>query len=385
MIHVIREELPSFDPDPGRTRTKIGEWWVEWSGTEPTPQEVSDYLKPLEQINSDAAARADRLRQKMRELADKTPSRATNNAMKYDAVNFCPDRPFRSETQKNQFETENYCLSLNGAITLHLKRCYLDQLLGVTPVDQRQVRKWYLYCAHLNSLYLLLDAFAMQGLSIAYFNLEEITTQNTDVVSQHGIGIGPRSNHKLITSPDEQRVLIPDEMLNWVNQAFEKSTTDFECIYVISELAKSLAAYKSADFATSFVLAWFMIERFVDACWERYLERENEELEKGRQRIAGERMKNLKAYTVSVKSQILELGREISLDQLTVLDKLRQKRNAIVHPRKAQGEKVAFQADAKNCQDAFNLLEYFVSKDFGIALAFNTSYSCMGVFDQSGS
>src|SRR5688572_9009088 len=101
MIHVVRAALPRFDPDPGHIRTKIGEWWVEWSGTEPTYQEVFDFhVVPQQRMQAEADGRAKNLRDKMAELATKSPSKAINGSMQYDAVSFWPDRSFHSATGK---------------------------------------------------------------------------------------------------------------------------------------------------------------------------------------------------------------------------------------------------------------------------------------------
>lgn len=106
--------------------------------------------------------------------------------MKYDAVSFVPDRPYHSGTGKTEFDNDKYCLDLDGALTLHLKKVYLDSLLGDTPSEVRQIRKWFFYTTHLNCLYLLLDSFVLDKLLVAYFSIEEITTQNVNVVSGPG-------------------------------------------------------------------------------------------------------------------------------------------------------------------------------------------------------
>lgn len=60
MIHNTRTGDPQI-PDPGRTVTKIGSFYVEWSGVEPTAQEVLTYttptiLRPLLNIIADLNA-----------------------------------------------------------------------------------------------------------------------------------------------------------------------------------------------------------------------------------------------------------------------------------------------------------------------------------------
>lgn len=298
--------------------------------------------------------------------------------MKYDAISFVPQRPFRPEADASEFETDSYCLSLDSAITLHLKAGYLNGLLGDTPPEQIQIRKWYFYSSHLNCLYLLLDSFVVRDLKVAYFNLEEVTTQNADVVSGQGVAISPHSHRRVSPVFPEQQLNVPVELLRLVNQAFVDLTSEFERVYVISELAKSLAAYKSADFTTSLVLAWFLLERFIEGIWIRYLESENRELEQGQKRVNADRRKVLndpRSYPISVKLQMLELAQKISFKQFSELDLLRNKRNEIVHPKKSGSDSSAAQGDPVSCGLAFELLRQFLEAEFALRITLNRSYS----------
>src|SRR3990167_6769233 len=140
--------------------------------------------------------------------------------MKYDAVSFSPDRRFRPETRGKEFDGDRYCLNLDGTVTLHLKSDYLNQLLGDTAPDRRQLRKWYFYTIHLNCLYLLLDSFVVRELKLGYFDLEEITTKNADVLSGHGVSISPRSHRTLIAPQLDQELVVPDTVISAVEEAF---------------------------------------------------------------------------------------------------------------------------------------------------------------------
>ena len=305
--------------------------------------------------------------------------------MKYDVVSFIPDRGFRPETRGREFETDHYCLSLDGALTLYLKADYLNRLLGDTPPKRRQIRKWYFYTAHLNCLYLLLDSLVVRDLQVAYFDLEEITTKNADVVSANGVSISPRSHQTLRAPLPEEQFVVPNEVVHAVGDAFLVATREVERIYVLSELAKSLASYKSADFTTSLVLSWFLIERFIEAAWARHLDQENLELENGERRINAKRRQTLndhRSYPVAVKLQTLELAKKISFDRFSELDLLRRKRNDIVHPRRSQDEGMEAHADAESCGKAFALLEQLIEAELSLRLALNTSYSHIGVFDR---
>jgi len=95
------------------------------------------------------------------------------------------------------FEIDKYCLSFDGAITLHLKPGYLDDLFSYTLSKRHLIRKWHFYTPHLNSLYLPLGSFTLTELKLAYFNLEEVTTQNTNMVPEHRISVSERSHHTI--------------------------------------------------------------------------------------------------------------------------------------------------------------------------------------------
>ena len=73
MIHTIRGRELSSPPDPGQTRSKIAGVWVDWSGTEPAPNEVAELTRPRRQ--RPLAAIADDIRrlngQERAELIDK--------------------------------------------------------------------------------------------------------------------------------------------------------------------------------------------------------------------------------------------------------------------------------------------------------------------------
>jgi len=294
--------------------------------------------------------------------------------MKYDAVSFVPDRPFQVKEGRAEFEDDNYCLKFDQAITLHLKQSYLDNLWGNLPAEQRPMRRWYFYTVHLNCLYLFLDSIVMRELKIAYFSIQEVTTQNADVISKGGMSISPLSNRPPIGHSHPQVLTIPKEVLELVNHSFRTIISEFERLYVLSETTKSLASYKSAAFTTSFVLCWFLLERFVESRWDSFLETENHQLDNGMKRINADRKKTLKdsrSYPVSVKLQILELAGKLSFGQFSDLDLLRAKRNDIVHPPKGTKENVPILGDPENCVKAFQLLQQFLESDFDLSLPLN--------------
>jgi len=305
--------------------------------------------------------------------------------MKYDAVSFVPDPPFQAMGGSAEFEDDNYCLRFGQEITLHLKQAYLDNLWGDLPETEKQIRRWYFYTAHLNCLYLLLDCIVVRELKRAYFSIQEVTTLNADVLSERGMSISPRSNRPSIGHLPPMVLDIPKNLLEMVNHSFGTLTSKFERLYVLSETTKSLASYKSGDFTTSFVLCWFLLERFIESRWASYLEEENRELAHEQKRINEKRKKTLKdprSYPVSVKLQILELAGRLSFDQFLDLDLLRGKRNDIVHPPMDTMRNVSILGSPENCGKAFQLLQQFLESDFDLSLSFNTSYSFVGVYNR---
>ena len=217
------------------------------------------------------------------------------------------------------------------------------------------------------------------------FRAEAGTTEFEDVVSGTGVSISPHSHRSLVAPSHEQPLIVTKRILELINRSFCTATSDYERIYVLSEATKSVAAYKSADFTTSFVLGWFLLERFVESRWASYLEVENRELDHGQKRINAERRKSLndaRSYPVSVKLQFLELAGKLSFRQFSDLDLLRGKRNEIVHPKKTQNGGIAGKGDPQICTKAFELLQEFLESDFGLHITFNTSYSHLGVFDR---
>lgn len=306
--------------------------------------------------------------------------------MKYDAVSFSPYPAFCSETGKVEFESNKHCLSLDKGITLHLKKNYLDFLFGDSLPEDRQILKWYFYTTHLNCLYLLLDSFVMEKLKIAHFTIEEVTTQNIAVVSKPG-SISRLKPFAETFRPDAlpRPLKIRKDILELINESFSKTMTHFEKVYVLSEAAKSIASFKSADFTTSFVLSWFLIERFLQSRWESYLEVKNKDLDHGQKRINADRKKTLndsRSFPVSVKLQILELAGELPFEQFLDLDSLRGKRNDIVHPPKGIKKDLTAKVTSGNCVKAFELLKQFIASDFELCVNFSTSYSMMGVYER---
>lgn len=299
--------------------------------------------------------------------------------MKFDAISYSPSLPFRGEPGVGEFETDIYCLRFDRAITLHLKAPYLKRLLGRVPENQYQMRRWHFYTAHLNCLYLLLDCHVLKDLKVGYFQLEEVTRRNANVVSQYGISIAPQSHHQTVVTEDGLHV--PSGTLESVNRDYAALTNDFDHIHVLSELTKSLSAYKSGDFTTSFVLAWFLLERFIESAWTSYLQSQDRDLSGGRKRMNAQRravFANPNAYPVSVKLQILELSGALSFDHFSELDTLRDRRNSIIHSRRRSG----ISNDDDSCKRALELIERFIKSVYGLPLALNRGYSYIMAFDR---
>ena len=128
------------------------------------------------------------------------------------------------------------------------------------------------------------------------------------------------------------------------------------------------------------MLAWFVIERFVDKVWDTLLTTRNQTT--GLKRINSKRRDTLRKYPVSIKLHILELEGAISFDQFGILDRLRRKRNDIAHTGAVTLDDIGREADHKSCGEAFSALSDFVETHFKITIRMNTSFSLSGVYQR---
>ena len=88
--------------------------------------------------------------------------------------------------------------------------------------------------------------------------------------------------------------------------------------------AQSFTHHAQGEYLASFILAWTIVENYIDSLWEQFLSSKE---------IRGDRKNNLtgRDWTVNHKLQTLNLAGVVKNDNFHTLDVLRKKRNDFVH------------------------------------------------------
>jgi len=143
-----------------------------------------------------------------------------------------------------------------------------------------------------------------------------------------------------------------------------------ELISLLSQFTKSIYEFGLANYDTSLVLSWFIIERIVQEKWERWIHSSNTSNPDGTKRINNDRFKTLtgRDYPISVVSNILELSNIIPFDLYKKVDKLRRDRNLIVHP----DDRHKIQAD--DCRLAFEVVTDLLEEKLGFRIKLNLNF-----------
>ncbi|BAY07519.1 hypothetical protein [Calothrix sp. NIES-2098] len=256
--------------------------------------------------------------------------------------------------------------------------------------------EWSKYIHYLNCIYLLLDSCLLKT-GIKYFEISEISSKDIfgiafDNGEELGMKISPSAivfqavrRFPLLCNCTNiffrfQRKELPESVFNLLNSNFSTVYSNQKIVKVLAEVTKSLSEYKIANYPTSLVLSWFIIESFVSNLCSNFLESKNqnvtyindEGIEINCKRINSERKAFLigRDYTISTILNILEISGLIEFNTFKKIDKIRQMRNKIVHadPKSPNNydEKLR-----KNCQDAFEIITHFIEKEVGIVLAIN--------------
>jgi len=101
-------------------------------------------------------------------------------------------------------------------------------------------------------------------------------------------------------------------------------------------LAQSYGQFKMGNNSVALILAWFVIETYINEMWNWILENTNRTYPGGQRRINSDRMKDLKKgqnYSASTRANTLELMGVIAFDMFENIDKVRLARNKVVHRR----------------------------------------------------
>jgi len=143
-----------------------------------------------------------------------------------------------------------------------------------------------------------------------------------------------------------------------------------ELISLLSQFTKSIYEFSLANYDTSLVLSWFIIERIVQEKWERWINSSNSTYPDGTKRINKDRFETLtgRDYPISVVSNILELSNIIPFNLFKNVDKLRHYRNNIVHC----DDRYKIQAD--DCRLAFEVVIDLLEEKLGFRLSLNLNF-----------
>jgi hypothetical protein len=98
----------------------------------------------------------------------------------------------------------------------------------------------------------------------------------------------------------------------------------------LAMFAKALSEFNGANYATSIVLCWFLLERTLNERYKAYLDAK---AVSGRHYIDGKRKKFLtgRDFTAAIVTQVLALEGAIDAEELHHLNMIRKQRNGIAH------------------------------------------------------
>lgn len=286
-----------------------------------------------------------------------------------------------------EFKKEDYGVSIckDGMIMLSKN----------IPEEVELEEKWKNYLEILNAIYLLFESSFLKQQRTAYFEVSEITNkdafgitfENGQMKSQSVPAFSYAEKYvmgrflsqydvsdktwfyfdKRLSDRFEVDEKIKDE-LDVVLDVLFKSENKMS-IKILSDLTKSISEYKILNYDTALVLAWFIIEKYINLLWEDFLASDNEN-------IYAERVKAFKdnrTYTVAIKLDVLQFNEHISLEEYKKITQLRKIRNDIVHVNNKNN------CDGKSCAIAFEIIKGFIKKEMLIDLEINTGYSLNGI------
>ena len=268
---------------------------------------------------------------------------------------------------------------LNRTIGNLVVRVYFDGLIELRRTDLEdalnpkdhflesgvQTRSYSIYMRLFNALCVCFDIGSMEVEHGSAFHIEELTVR--DVCRNSYVDGGFRSGSIAANSVSgyyqlgrfqdsyrrgrpleddtrfQQRRRAPVRCLAAGLKHFEKICLDDDLLDQMATFAKALSDFNSANYSTSIVLCWFLLERSLHERYKRFLDQkadsQNHIIDKTRKEFLTGR-----DFTASIISQLLELGQAISPAELQHLDEIRKFRNNIAHglrkklPQRKDGE-----------------------------------------------
>jgi hypothetical protein len=133
-------------------------------------------------------------------------------------------------------------------------------------------------------------------------------------------------------------------------------------------------AYQEHDYPLATVLAWTVCEALLNAQWKNYLDKRRQRQEGGQSTIAINRPRRdfltSAEITASIKSEVLELAGELSLETYNAIKPARSARNKWLHELK--------EPSGKSAARALQAAQLFIDDIFGFGLQLSTSRKITG-------
>jgi hypothetical protein len=230
------------------------------------------------------------------------------------------------------------------------------------------------------------DAFRVGDGGLGGGSKNSLST-NVRLLSTYGIGLPVEIDFRIL-----QRFVncIPVSVFDEVVVEFEKVRDDYDRVKVLSQIMVVVGSYQLLNFTASLIQAWFVIEYFVNVYWFNFLK--DHQMGFG----ADGQWKNSKAhaffsgkdFTASIMSQMLDFGGCIDHDIFNKIDKVRKKRNQIVHssemvgrftdglkkrPTKQQSDDGMVVTDL-DCGNAFDVICYFLKELYEVDLRISKGF-----------
>ena len=162
------------------------------------------------------------------------------------------------------------------------------------------------------------------------------------------------------------KIQVPKRVFNKLNSSLSKIYSNQSYIKKLSVYAKSLSEYQRKNYSNSLILSWFIIEPYLYAEWEKFLDSKNKTNEDESKRINKTRkeyLMNGSQYPISVISNMLELFDVLEFKNFTIIDQVRKNRNRIVH----QDE--LYDCKLEDCKKAIDITREILEKEMRIDLS----------------
>lgn len=240
----------------------------------------------------------------------------------------------------------------DGMILLQIRNIYNNRPSLDVPDWSTVVAWWGTYLEYLNCLYLLLNSSVIETVKVAYFEIIELTHKDIILVKLENGKFISWSEGEIARYHSYDRLaflcgmqpslhahffnrkVLPNEVFKNLVHKASVVFTQRQLVSQLATITKSLSEYKSGNYSTSLILAWFVIEEIITNRWHNSLQSRNRTFRDGKKRINSDRMSNHtdgRDYPISVILNMLELTGSLPFDTFKWLDSVRSYRNKIVH------------------------------------------------------